>query len=213
MPSPTRSNPPNRHSLLALLCVVLLGGCATQRGIALPEMPDWNARWDALKSIQDWSFTGRIGVANGEEGFNGRLNWRQSGDQFDASLSGPFGAGRVNLYGTPVQITVSDGDGIRDVLFDPEYDLRKRYGWTIPIESLRYWALGVPDPDLPAGINFSDAGIVESMDQGGWRVEIPQYRDSGGQPMPRRIIATQGESRVRLIIDRWTFHEGPEVTF
>lgn len=192
---------------------MLLGGCATERGVALPEMPDWNSRWDALKSIQDWSFTGRIGVANGEEGFNGRLTWHQSGARFDASLSGPFGAGRVNIAGSAERITVTDGDGLQEVLLNPEADLRYRYGWTIPVKSLRYWALGVPDPDLPAGINFAETGVVESMDQGGWQVQISQYRESGGQPMPRRIIATQKESRVRLVIDRWTFHDTSDTAF
>jgi outer membrane biogenesis lipoprotein LolB len=36
-------------------------------------------------------------------------------------------------------------------------------------------------------------------------VTIDEYRDGGGQPMPRRLSASNPESRVRLVIDRWKF--------
>lgn len=186
----------------------MMSGCATDRGVALPEMPDWAARWDVLKAVRDWSFAGRIGVVSGEEGFNGRLAWRQTDERFSASLSGPLGAGRVMIEGSPVRITLTEGDGTQTVLEDPEADLAYRYGWTIPVKSLRFWALGVPDPGLPAGINFGEDGLVSSLDQGGWRVEIGGYREGGGQQMPRRITARRDDSRVRLLIDRWAFHDG-----
>lgn len=191
-----------------LLVCLGTAGCATERGIALPEMPDWSARWAVLNDVRDWSFSGRIGVVNGEEGFNGRLRWRQTDNRFDATLSGPLGAGAVMLSGSDERITITEGDGTQTVLENPEDDLRYRYGWTIPVKSLRYWALGVPDPGLPAGINFGEDGLVSSLDQGGWQVEITQYREGGDQLMPRRMTAENGSARVRLVIDNWVFRTG-----
>jgi outer membrane biogenesis lipoprotein LolB len=37
-------------------------------------------------------------------------------------------------------------------------------------------------------------------------VIIGQYRDGGGQSMPRRIVLENVDTRVRLVIDRWIFH-------
>jgi outer membrane biogenesis lipoprotein LolB len=41
--------------------------------------------------------------------------------------------------------------------------------------------------------------------QGGWQVDIREYRAGGGQPMPRRLTAVSGDVKVRLVIDEWVF--------
>jgi len=195
-----------RKALLLLGAFVVLGGCAVERGINLPDMPDWQARWGVLQSIREWSFSARIGVVSGDDGFNGRLRWRQFDERFEASVSGPLGAGTVRINGNRERITVTESDGSMTVLANPEADLYFRYGWTIPVNSLRFWALGIPDPDLPAAIDFGDGGTISRLDQGGWTVDIGQYQDGGGQRMPRRINAVNDDARVRLVIDDWVFY-------
>ena len=160
-----------------------------------------------LADLSEWSFSGRIGVSAGEEGFNGKLRWHQRDDDFDASVSGPLGAGAVRIAGDSRAITIEEKDGTQTVLPDAERDLRLRYGWTIPVESLRYWALGIPDPGAPAAdVEFGDDGQLSRLQQRNWQVEIAQYREGGGQLMPRRVTATTEDAKVRLVIDRWTFY-------
>lgn len=201
----------SRRSALACIAAAAglwLSGCATDRGISLPELSDWETRQRTLRAQSDWSFTGRIAVSSRDDGFNGRLRWQQRSESFDASLSGPLGAGAVQIRGDGQAITVTDNDGAVTVLEQPERDLRLRYGWTIPVNSLRFWALGIPDPDpdRPVSTVFGTDGKLERLEQGGWQVEIGQYREGGGQQMPRRITATNPDSRVRLVIDGWTFY-------
>lgn len=195
-----------RCRLALLLVVATAGGCAIERGIELPELGTWEQRRLRLTEMSDWGFAGRIGVSAGEEGFNGRLRWRQQGDAFAASVSGPFGAGAIAIDGDPSRVTVSERGGEPLVLRDPERDLRERYGWTIPMTSLRYWALGVPDPALPAQTEFGADGQLEALEQRNWLVTIPQYREDAGQLMPRRIVAVNGDAKIRLVIDDWTFY-------
>ena len=78
-------------------------------------------------------------------------------------------------------------------------------GWTIPVTSLRFWALGIPDPSSTATIQFNDEGLPREIVQRDWQVTIDRYRPGGGQPMPRRLTAESGDFRVRLIIDEWAF--------
>ena len=192
--------------LAAVAFALAISGCATERGNALPEMSDWETRRATLVGLDDWSFSGRIGVKSTDDGFNGRLRWRQQSDDFDASLSGPLGAGAVRIEGSSERLVVYDRDGVVTELDNPELDLKRRYGWTIPVESLRYWVLGVPDPRRPADVDFGDDGRLSRLSQGGWTAEITEYREGGGQLMPQRITAENGESRVRLVIDRWVFY-------
>lgn len=187
------------------LGMLLISSCATQRGVGLPDLSDWDTRTRVLADMDDWEFKGRIGVSAGSEGFNGKLRYLQDDEAFRATVSGPLGFGTVRIEGDGRQVTVTDKDGAVWILSDPEIDLQVMYGWMIPVTSLRYWALGIPDPAGLAFTEFNDDGLLESLDQGNWQVGITRYRDAGGQAMPRQLSAVSGDNKVRLVIDDWTF--------
>jgi outer membrane lipoprotein LolB len=194
------------HVIPAVLLLIGLAGCAAQRGVGLPELPDWEARRAALAGLSQWEFRGRIGVSAGEEGFNGKLRWWQHDDLFLASVSGPLGVGTVKIQGDEQRVSVTGEDGEVTEMLDAEAELHWRYGWTIPVASLRYWALGIPDPTSPARTEISAEGQLTRLEQRDWIVNIDEYRDGGGQPMPRRMSATHRDTKVRLVIDQWTFY-------
>ncbi len=193
------------HNLALLTLVALLSGCVTPRSIELPDLPDWQTRKDLLVGVDEWEFAGRIGVSAGDEGFNGQLWWRQDGIVFRARISGPLGVGTVFINGDRHELTVTDRDGTVTELVDAEVELRQMYGWTIPVTSLRFWALGIPDPASPADAEFSADGQLSKLRQQNWQVDFTQYREGGGQLMPRRLTAVSDDVKVRLVIDKWTF--------
>lgn len=184
---------------------MLLSACAVRQGALLPEINDWEQRRAVLGALDDWELNGRVGVSAGDEGFNGKLRWKQKNKRFRATVSGPLGIGTVRLEGDGQKIVLTDKDGERTVLEDAETELYFRYGWTIPVASLRYWALGIPDPSLEAVTEFDDTGQLARLEQGKWMVSIGAYREGGGQVMPRRLTATGSNTRVRIVVDRWRF--------
>jgi len=183
----------------------MLAGCAARQGTALPDLSDWQTRRDFLAASDEWEFAGRIGVSAGDEGFNGQLWWRQDGVVYRARIGGPLGVGTVFINGDNREVTITDGEGVVTEMADAEAELRARYGWTIPVASLRFWALGIPDPAVPAATGFDAAGRLTALEQNGWQVDITEYRESAGQPMPRRLTAVNNDVRVRLVIDSWVF--------
>ncbi len=193
------------HNLALLTLVALLAGCVTPRSIELPDLPDWQTRKDLLIGVDEWEFAGRIGVSAGDVGFNGQLWWRQDGIVFRVRISGPLGVGTVFINGDRRELTVTDRDGTVTELVDAEVELRQMYGWTIPVTSLRFWALGIPDPASPADAEFSADGQLSKLRQQNWQVDFTQYREGGGQLMPRRLTAVSDDVKVRLVIDKWTF--------
>lgn len=200
-------HPPLRHFLLFKLSLAIfaLSGCAATGSLDLPDMDSWESRKTILVKTDEWEFTGRIGVSAGEEGFNGKLFWRQDGVVFRARISGPLGMGTVFINGNRGELTVTDSDGVVTELNDAEVELRQMYGWTIPVTSLRYWALGIPDPADPAETSFAADGQLEQILQSQWQVDYGPYRNSAGQPMPRRLTAENDDVKVRLIVDDWIF--------
>jgi len=191
----------------ALLLLALLSACATtsRERIELPEISSWEARKAVLSELSEWEFRGRIGVKAGDDGFNGKLRWIQNGDDFMATVGGPIGIGTVRIAGNSESVTLTDKDGVETALLDVEQELMLRYGWTIPVRSLRYWALGIPDPHDVAETVVNNSDELEKLVQRGWIVSISRYKDIGGQSMPSRLLVEGNATRVRLVVDSWYF--------
>jgi outer membrane lipoprotein LolB len=189
------------------VALLLLGACAMQQGVDLPDISRWESRQVILGQLDKWQFSGRIAVKTSDDGFNGKLRWIQDVDSFRATVSGPLGIGTIRIEGDGDSVEITDKDGTATVLQDIEMELYYRYGWTIPVESLRYWVLGIPDPRVPVETEFDEFDRVSHMKQRGWSVDVGAYREAGGQQMPARLVANSRETSVRLVIDKWVFRE------
>ena len=193
-------------ALLAI--IVAASGCATQREtLTLPDLGGWAARTGFLAGADKFEFAARIGVKTTDDGFNGKLRWTQENDSFNATVSGPLGIGTVRIEGEGKSAVLTDKDGVRTELQDVEQDLLYRYGWTIPVKSLRYWALGIPDPATDAQIELNDDDQLARLEQGDWTLKISSYRAGSGQSMPNRLSAQNSSTRVRIVIDKWKFFD------
>jgi outer membrane lipoprotein LolB len=198
----------NSRPATLIAALLLAAGCTTSPDtIDLPQIGSWQDRNAILGDIRDWQFRGRIAVKAGDEGFNGKFNWTQDGDAFNASVGGPLGVGTVRIEGDGRSVTLTDNDGVETRLDDVEQELRRRYGWTIPVDSLRFWALGIPDPGAPGVTELDAEGRLARLEQRNWIVQISRYQEAGGQSMPRILTATSRDTRVRMVIDRWLFFE------
>lgn len=197
-----------KRGLPLLVLLLTVAGCVTPKSLELPDLSEWDRRRAVLAEIDQYDFNGRIAVKAGDDGFNGKLRWSQDEADFSATVSGPLGIGTVRIAGDDDYVEFTDKDGVMTVLADVERDIYDRYGWTIPVESLRYWALGIPDPRVPAETRLNDTGELAELSQRGWNVSVSSYREAGGgQVMPRLLTASNTETSVRLVIDRWVFRE------
>jgi len=200
---------PNKISRpITLICaVLLLAGCASRPVTQLPQLTDWQVRQEVLGALRDWEFSGRIAVSAGEDGFNGKLRWAQKDDNYQATVSGPLGIGTVRIEGDGAGAVLTDKKGVRTELQNVEQELLSRYGWTIPAKSLRYWALGIPDPMSDAQTELNEDQQLARLEQGDWTLSISSYKAVGGQSMPNRLSASKYETRVRIVIDKWKFFD------
>ena len=193
--------------MLVLLGGALLAGCATRQGVLLPEMNDWATRSAVLGRAEKFEFTGRIAVSAGDDGFNGKIRWLQDGANFEATVGGPLGIGTVRIAGDGRAIVHTDKDGVRTELQDAEAELLNRYGWTIPVQSMRFWALGIPDPSAAAQTELNSEQQLQKLVQRDWTVQISRYRVSSGQSMPNLLSASSAQTRVRIVFDKWSFFD------
>lgn len=188
-----------------VLIALIAGGCATTpppKPVAAPEQA-WDVRREALSDLRLWQLSGRISVQTGEEAAHGHLQWRQEGNRYDIRISGPFGSGTVRLAGdtSDAALWLDGQEPIHST--DPEALLYRQTGWWIPVDALRYWMVGLPDPNLESDRKLDEFGRLETLRQAGWEIRFLDYEKRNGLELPGRVFVAKGEGKVRVVVQRW----------
>ena len=84
--------------------------------------------------------------------------------------------------------------------------LQDRLGFDLPVDNLRYWLLGVPDPGSEFVVAPNDQDRARQLTQAGWTVTYDRYMPVNGDWLPARMVLRRDSVRVRIAVDRW---EGP----
>jgi len=188
-------------SLLVLMLVVLdLGGCARWLGKPEPLIPATNAR-QSLYGLQSWHWQGRMSVQTEKDVWQAGLDWEHESEQDRLRLSGPLSLGMLSIVLRENLIYINEGNGVFRVSRDPEAELRDRLGISVPVSSLRYWILGLPEP----GSKF-DPLPVNATGQWGFRQSewILRLNEFTTADQPPRKVSIQGPGmKIKLIVDYW----------
>lgn len=186
---------------------LLLAACATFR--PPPELITASAQEALLRSMSGFSLDGRAVARDGEKGSPAiSLSWIEHAGESRVRFSGPLGIGGLKLAFGPglLEVTDSDGQSFRDQ--EAEQVLAAQLGFVPPFQALRYWVLGLPAPGEPPVDRHSDAtGRVADMTQLGWHIKYESRRQlvthAGAVQLPQRLVATMGNLRLLLVVDRW----------
>ena len=188
-------------ALLGATLIVAACTVTPPRPVALQPWPDRRAE---LQHLDRYQLSGRVAVAAGAEGFSARLKWEQHGPRTEVVLNGPLGVGGVRVVAEAGSLAVTNSQGAVLGSDAAHAELRARLGFEPPLTSLRYWILGVPDPDSPAQEMLGTAQRLAGLTQDGWDIEYSDYVNSAGAWLPRRLSLRRADVRVRLIVDAWS---------
>jgi outer membrane lipoprotein LolB len=193
-----------------------LAACATHTlRQPLADFRPTDVQIEQLQRWSAWQARGRLAVKTAKEGFNAHFNWRQAGDATDLVVEGPFGAGHSRVLANAGHVRIEAGSQAPLEFAAPfdgvESALAERVGFGLPLGSLAYWMRGVPDPtsgadrDIPAD-PAAGASSGAPFAQAGWRIlpEDPVSVERAPATLPRRITLTQGDVRIRVVIDQWS---------
>ena len=61
-----------------------------------------------------------------------------------------------------------------------------------------------PAPVGPAHVSVAPTAPLRLIEQSGWSIGYDAFTAVGGLSLPRRLTATSGGVRVRVLVDRWT---------
>ena len=184
-----------------LVCFAALAGCATLRHAPPPSgVPaPWDERITQLEHAASWQLEGRAAAALGQQGWQASLGWHQNGSSSDLRLAGPLGVGATEIKMTPAGLSLNGAPPSGAVVAQ----LQEKLGFELPLENLRYWLLGIPDPGVPFDLTRNVQDRAQRLSQAGWTIDYDEYMPVNGDLLPKRLILNRADARVRIAVDRW----------
>lgn len=196
------------RSAIALLIVAALAACAPVR---VKESAETNSAQDVreakLASVKRWTITARLGVSDGKDGGSGELVWKQDGERYDFTVHAPVTGKTWKLSGDASRATLEGVDAQPYTDTNPERLLKQRLNWDVPLSKLDAWVLGLRAPGSKPIVQFDAQNLPAVIEQDGWKVEYKDWFADRTPPLPRKVFATRGTSRVRVSIEEWSIDE------
>lgn len=194
----------NRSWIPLVSCLFLISCSARQLA------PDHEAalfayqnRASGLKTLTAWDLTGKLSLDDSTDGGSGRLRWQVRDTRSIMNFRGAMGKGAWQLNSSPgfAELLRADGSITRSASLS---DLvNSELGWHIPVDSLKWWVLGVAAPGSTEGLDLDEQGRILAMQQDGWNISFDRYRLFGSFELPVRMDAVRGRYRVKLAVASW----------
>jgi outer membrane lipoprotein LolB len=155
-----------------------------------------------LQHAAAWQLDGRAAVAVGTQGWQATLNWQQRADSTEVHLSGPFGVGALVLRRSADGLSLNGAPPSDAVLAQ----LQDKLGFELPLDHLRFWLLGVPDPSAAFELTRNAQDRAAQLTQSDWSIDYDRYLPVSGDLLPAHVVLQREGVRVRIAVDHWTWH-------
>lgn len=179
------------------LLLLMLVGCAS-----VPVVHERGAEWSRLGQVKVWAMKGRISFRQNKSGWHGMIDWYHDQSLDEIKIAGPVGQGAFVIRSKGKSVEIQHADGRVEQAKAPGELIRKQLGFSIPLQSMRWWVLGLPIEGKPFQIIDDGAGLA-SFRQNGWVVSQSDFRLFEGVVIPRRLNIENDSLSLTLVIDRW----------
>ena len=189
--------------------ILILSACVTVEKHPMPVDSELNrqAMWEAhkanLQTLHSWELKGRVAGKSNDQGFRAGVNWSQKKHDFAIKLHGPLGRKVAVITGKPGNVQLKTSKGESFVANDPEKLIQELFGYTLPVNGLRYWLLGVPDPkQAQLSIQLDEHGRLIRLEQAEWVIDYNRYH-SGTTALPALMQISNVSMNANIKIDHW----------
>ncbi len=170
-----------KKSLCLALCL-LLSACATTQ--MKPSEPG------------DIQLQGVFGIVTPQTHESGHFIWEQDQQrQFSLELYGPLGLGATRLMEQNGVVTLETAQGKKYTATSPELLLQNNLGWSMPVQGMTYWLLGLPVPAIAFHAQYDTESQIIHLSQSGWQID---YTWAPHCLYPQRIVMQR--EGVRLVV-------------
>ncbi|MEB4592390.1 lipoprotein insertase outer membrane protein LolB [Candidatus Thiothrix sp. Deng01] len=195
-------------------CLLTLGGCASQNQprhtteVASPAAESaWRQRQADFARMSAWRLQGKVGVQFKEQSASFNMSWLQNGnDGYEMNIKNPLtGSIVAYLKGNASEVTLqTNGKTYKDA--SAERLLQGQLGVSLPLDGMKYWVRGVPEPDAPVQqVKLDAQGRPEVLQQSGWLVEYNGWQGNDWKALPEKINLSRApdNTKVKVIAKDW----------
>lgn len=186
--------------LLLMVMTFLLSACSNR---IVKPVTDYKVAPKAnLYQLKKWSFDGRLALSDGKESWSATMDWTHEDKKDTLKLSGPLGQGAIIITLNEHFVTIDRGDGEDKIQQSSDINnfIKDQLGIVVPVQSLRYWVLGLTAP-RKRFVTLSDG-----FEQEKWIIQFSQMQQVKKHWLPRKLKAHLGKTRLKLIVDTWKLH-------
>ena len=185
-----------KQLIIWALSLLVLSGCSlfTVEPISVPYTKTASL---PLYRLDQWSLDGRLSITGRNDSWTANMDWQHSVDKEQIKLSGPLGQGATLIQLSKGVVTIDRGDGKVQTSNQPEVFINQQLGLFVPVHSLRYWVIGLPEPNL----DFVET--TTGFKQAGWLIEYKQMQTVKTTTVPYKINVSNDQVKLKLIIDEW----------
>jgi outer membrane lipoprotein LolB len=194
--------------LRILILLSSVAGCATApvQAPAPAGAGTLEQHAQALVALQAWRMSGRAAVSTPGQAGTVSMTWRQQGEEYNVELRAPWGAGTVRVDGGPAGVMLRTSRGVQEFGSTPRELLRRHSGLDLPLEALRYWLIGLPQPGAAAQPEVDARGLLTELRQHGWRIRYRRYGEFQNLALPTRLDLSGEGIEVRIAVQAWTLN-------
>lgn len=187
-----------KPQLLGIVCFFLLKACS--------QSPDINRPASQIYAPPPthWEIKAKLGIRSEDDSGSVTLSWQQGNQRYKIQMQASLGQGNATIYGDNDSIMIERPG--KPTLFSSDATelIKDTFGWPLPMSSLRYWILGIANPELPIqGQQHDSNGGLVNLEQSDWHLSYSRYQQIGQWQLPGKIRAKREETQLTLIIREW----------
>ena len=161
--------------------------------------------------LNHWQFNGKFAIKTPDQRQGLKINWHQTGQQFDISLYTVFGITVLKINGNQQLVTIEANDG-PITGNSAEQLIWQLTQWHVPVNNLQHWLIGHVDD--ASNIEVDSAGHFisgEISDRFGrlWQLSLGKYQEIQGRMMPHSLRLQHGKLFLKLAINQWQLQKSP----
>ncbi len=187
------------HPNLLLLIFFLLTACAR------PALQPDNIVFGENELPKNWSLKGRISVQLPNHSWQAAIHWNQQGEDFKLSLHNPFGQvlGQIEKQGQDVVLADGDGHNHHHSASELNHLISQQIGIPVPVDSLRYWILGEPQPGQPWQPLDASQANTQGFSQANWNIHLNRWSLFDGRMLPSRLMLQRDKIKLKFALHNW----------
>lgn len=183
-----------------LAAVFILAGCATRPPT---QSLTWAKQQKQLAKISAWQINGGVSLHFDKQSIITNFSWQQKEDQYVITLSSALGLFSVKLEGNANGVTFWQSADEKFSATTAEQLMQQQLGWSLPVTSLRYWVLGLPEPKHPYQATFDQNQQLATLKQQGWYINYQRFVQVNNLFLPEKILLTNQSINVKIVIKNW----------